>query len=59
MNFIKKWNRFWFTQSMNSFDMLCILSVAALARDSWWWILMLLPLNMLSVYMEHVVKDQS
>lgn len=59
MTFMQKWNKFWFTRNMNSFDMLCIIVVSVLTSYSWFWFLSLLPLNMLSAYMETMVERQA
>ena len=59
MSFLQKWNRFWFMRSMNWFDLLCIVCLAVMAQDSWWWILALLPLNLFSVHMEQKIKGES
>ena len=59
MTFMQKWNRFWFTRNVNLFDMLCIVAVSALVSYSWFWFLALLPLNMVSVYMEQMVERQA
>ncbi len=40
MNFIRSWNRFFFKESLNVFDVICLLTIVNLMVNfSYWWML--------------------
>ena len=51
MSILAKWNDFFFSKSLSLFDWFGISMISAMARDSLWWFLLLIPFIPISYHL--------
>lgn len=57
MEFLKVWNKFFFTPTWNVFDVFVLVSVVHLmSTDSYWWALAYIPATFFSVWQQHKLE---